>query len=178
MTKLVVLGILKRKPLHGYEIKRIIQEEMGDWTNIAFGSIYFALQQLTKDGCIKPSGPEKQNARPAKIVYEITPQGEKEFLALLDDVWKTHERQYYALDMALFFAPYVKKTDREKYLRQQLAVIKHAYSHVKKHREEEMAASHFPLETDAIFNHTLHHMKAEYSWLRWLLEKMRPKGKG
>lgn len=38
MTELAVLGILIRGPLHGYEIKQIIQREMGDWTNIAFGS--------------------------------------------------------------------------------------------------------------------------------------------
>jgi DNA-binding PadR family transcriptional regulator len=172
MTKLVVLGILKRQPLHGYELKRIIQQEMGDWTNIAFGSIYFALQQLTKEGCIKPSDPEKQDARPAKIIYEITPLGEKEFLELLSGVWKNHERQYFALDLGLFFANFLKKADREKYLRKQLAVIKEAYRHVKKHREAEVAGQHFPLETDAIFLHTLHHMKAEYSWLQGLLGKM------
>jgi DNA-binding PadR family transcriptional regulator len=173
MTKLVVLGILKRRPLHGYEIKRIIQQEMGDWTNIAFGSIYFALQQLTKEGCIKQSDPEKQDARPAKINYAITAQGEKEFLELLSGVWKNHERQYFALDLGLFFANFLKKADREKYLKKQLAVIKAAYRHVKKHRQEEMANHHFPLETDAIFLHTLHHMKAEYAWLKELLEKMK-----
>jgi DNA-binding PadR family transcriptional regulator len=173
MTKLVVLGILKRKPLHGYEIKRIIQEEMGDWTNIAFGSIYFALQQLSKEGCIKPSGPEKQDSRPAKIVYEITPQGEKEFMALLSDVWKKHERQYFALDLGLFFSSYLKKADREKYLKKEQSVIKAAYRHVKKHWKEEGERVHFTLETDAIFSHTLHHLKAEYAWLKDLLGKMK-----
>jgi DNA-binding PadR family transcriptional regulator len=43
-TRLVILGLLRERSLHGYEIKHIIQDHMGDWTSIAFGSIYFALK--------------------------------------------------------------------------------------------------------------------------------------
>ena len=38
-TRLVILGFLRRAPLYGYQIKRMIEQIMGDWTNIAFGSI-------------------------------------------------------------------------------------------------------------------------------------------
>ena len=47
-VRLVLLGLLHERPLYGYEIKQIIEEHMGDWTSIAFGSIYFALDKLAE----------------------------------------------------------------------------------------------------------------------------------
>jgi Fe2+ or Zn2+ uptake regulation protein len=52
-VKLVILGLLRERPLYGYEIKQIIEEHMGDWTSIAFGSIYFALDKLAKEGFVE-----------------------------------------------------------------------------------------------------------------------------
>jgi len=49
-TRLVILGLLRERPLYGYEIKHVIEDHMGDWTSIAFGSIYFALGKLTEIG--------------------------------------------------------------------------------------------------------------------------------
>ena len=46
----VILGLLRQKPLYGYELKQIIEEYMGDWTDIKFGSIYFALSRLNDEG--------------------------------------------------------------------------------------------------------------------------------
>lgn len=37
--KTVLLGFLREGPLHGYELKRIIEHAMGDWTDIAFAEI-------------------------------------------------------------------------------------------------------------------------------------------
>jgi len=51
-VRLVILGLLCDRPLYGYEIKQIIEEHMGDWTSIAFGSIYFALDKLAEEGFV------------------------------------------------------------------------------------------------------------------------------
>ncbi len=48
-TRLVILGFLRERSLHGYEIKQLIEDRMGDWTSIAFGSIYFALSKLAEE---------------------------------------------------------------------------------------------------------------------------------
>ena len=55
-TRLVILGLLRDRPLYGYEIKHIIEEHMGDWTSIAFGSIYFALNKLAEEDFIEKTG--------------------------------------------------------------------------------------------------------------------------
>ena len=59
-TRLVILGFLRGRPLYGYEIKQMIEHVMGDWTNIAFGSIYFALKKLTEDGFIEKAATEQE----------------------------------------------------------------------------------------------------------------------
>jgi DNA-binding PadR family transcriptional regulator len=76
-VKLVILGFLKRKALYGYEIKQMVEREMGDWTNIAFGSIYFALSKLTKEGFITQKETQKRDYRPSRIIYQITEKGEE-----------------------------------------------------------------------------------------------------
>ena len=45
---------------------------MGDWTNIAFGSIYFALGKLSEEGFIEKVATEQQGGRPSREVYQIT----------------------------------------------------------------------------------------------------------
>ena len=102
-TRLVILGLLREQPLHGYEIKHIIEEHMGDWTSIAFGSIYFALGKLSEEGLIKMVATEKTGNRPSRSIYQITEAGRAEFLRLLREVWNEPERQYFAIDVGLAF---------------------------------------------------------------------------
>jgi len=102
-TRLVILGLLKDQSLHGYEIKQIIEEHMGDWTSIAFGSIYFALGKMSEEGLIKKVATEKEGNRPSRSIYQITATGRKEFLRLLREVWSEFERQYFGIDIGLAF---------------------------------------------------------------------------
>ena len=100
-TRLVILGLLRDRPLYGYELKQIIEEHMGDWTNIAFGSIYYALGKLDEEGLIEQVAVEQEGRRPSRSVYQITAAGQAEFLRLLREVWGEVERHYYALDIGL-----------------------------------------------------------------------------
>lgn len=51
--------LLRRRPLYGYEIKQIIEEHMSDWTSIAVGSIYFAIDKLAEEGFIEKTSVEQ-----------------------------------------------------------------------------------------------------------------------
>ena len=102
-VRLVLLGLLHERPLYGYEIKQIIEEHMGDWTSIAFGSIYFALDKLSEEKLVEKVSVEQSGNRPSRIIYQITPTGEEEFLQLLRESWQNIEREYYEVDICLFF---------------------------------------------------------------------------
>ena len=85
MSKLIILGLLKNKPMHGYEIQTIIQESrMDQWANVLSGSIYYALNKMEDEGIIETVKEERTGARIRKI-YGITEKGEAEYFVLLKD---------------------------------------------------------------------------------------------
>lgn len=85
MSKLIILGLLKNKPMHGYEIQTIIQVSRVDqWANVLSGSIYYALNKMEEEGIIETVKEERTGARIRKI-YGITAKGEEEYVNLLKD---------------------------------------------------------------------------------------------
>ena len=79
----MVLGLLKSKPMSGYEIQQILTKSQSDsWAGILPGSIYHALKKMEKEGLVEIDSIEKTGNR-SKAIYKITQDGEKEFEALL-----------------------------------------------------------------------------------------------
>lgn len=170
-TKLVILGLLRDRDLHGYEIKHIIEDHMGDWTNIAFGSIYFALGKLTEEGFIRKAGVEKPTGRPARSVYTITERGRDEFSRLLKELWSTQRQQYFDLDIALFFVKALPREETEGYLSGRIHDTEKIIDHVTGHKKEQIANPYVPPIAEALFDHSLHHLNAELTWLKEVLRK-------
>jgi DNA-binding PadR family transcriptional regulator len=171
-TRLVILGLLRERPLYGYELKHIIEEHMGDWTNIAFGSIYFALGKLAEEGCIEQVAIEREGRRPSRSIYEITEAGQAEFLRLLREVWSEVERHYYAIDVGLVFMEALPSEEVEDYLRKRIAQLEAILQHVVEHRAEQVAQPEVPGLAAAVFDHGLAHFQAELDWTRELLDKV------
>ncbi|WP_020618359.1 PadR family transcriptional regulator [Paenibacillus daejeonensis] len=85
MTNMIILALLRQKPMHGYEIQQLIQQSRMDlWANLLSGSIYYALNKLEKDGLIVTEAEERTGARLRKI-YAITEAGEVHLLELVSD---------------------------------------------------------------------------------------------
>ncbi|MEJ2209967.1 MAG: PadR family transcriptional regulator [Anaerolineae bacterium] len=171
-TRLVILGLLRDRPLYGYELKQIIEEHMGDWTNIAFGSIYYALGKLDEEGLIEQVAVEQEGRRPSRSVYQITAAGQAEFLRLLREVWSEVERHYYAIDVGLAFMQALPREEIEGHLRGRIAQLEGAIRHVIEHQAEQMAQPEVPALAAAVFDHGLAHFRAELAWTRDLLDRV------
>ena len=171
-TRLVILGLLKEQPLHGYDLKKLIQERMGDWTDIAFGSIYFALGKMEEEGFIAKVATEKSGNRPSRSIYEITKKGETEFLRLLEEVWAKSERVYHPLDLGLFFMNVLPREDVVNYLEMRVAWLEAACEHVAEHKTLTMSIKEVPRRVGAIFDHNVVHLQAELEWTRQVLENV------
>jgi len=171
-TRLVILGLLRERPLYGYEIKQIIEEHMGDWTSIAFGSIYFALSKLDGEGFIEKVATEKTGGRPSRSIYQITEVGRAEFLRLLRQAWGQVERRHFAFDVGLFFWDALPLEETKGYLRERVAQLEAIIQHVTTHRTEQLADEDVPRLAAAIFDHSLAHLRAELSWTQDLLDKV------
>lgn len=84
-TQLLVLGVVRMsQPVHGYDVRRTLLTWRADeWANINPGSIYHALKTLTRDGFLRVTETGRQGSRPERTAYELTADGETEFVTLL-----------------------------------------------------------------------------------------------
>jgi DNA-binding PadR family transcriptional regulator len=90
-TRLVVLGAVRVfQPVHGYFLRReLMTWQVDEWANINPGSIYNALRMLTREGFLEEVETEAEGGRPARTTYQLTGDGESEFLSLLRQaLWK------------------------------------------------------------------------------------------
>jgi DNA-binding PadR family transcriptional regulator len=172
-TRLVILGFLRGQPLYGYEIKRMIEQIMGDWTNIAFGSIYFALKKLAEEGFVEKVGTEQEGGRPSRTVYQITDAGREEFVRLLREVWDSVERQTFVFDIGLSFMSALPIEEVKGYLRKRVTHLEHILQYLEAHQAEELADEHVPDRlASAVFEHHRRHLQTELDWTRDLLQNV------
>ena len=121
--ELLFLGLLKEGPKHGYEIKRLIEEELFPFVSLKIKSIYYPLRKMEKLGLInKDVG--REGKWPEKFVYSITPKGEKIFEHLITDNFLSIERPYFNVDLSLYFLPYVDKKIASRRLRARVIFLK------------------------------------------------------
>jgi len=172
-TRLVILGFLRGRSLYGYELKQLVEEIMGDWTNIAFGSIYYALDKLAQEGLVERIGTEQEGSRPSRTVYQITDAGRNEFLRLLRQVWDDVERHYFTFDIGLTFMEALPQEEVKGFLRKRVQQMEKIIQHLDEHQAEQTANEHTPSHfVNAVFEHSRVHFVAELGWTRRLLENV------
>lgn len=105
--KLVILGLLMEGNSHPYEIRQTMKDRaMHHYVKMQEGSLYYAIDQLKKDGCIEPVEVVKDSSRPDRTIYRITPSGEELFQELLLQQFGGQKQIYHPLSTALVFAKY------------------------------------------------------------------------
>ncbi len=110
MLELAVLGLLQGQELHGYEIRKRLRDDLGQLSNVSFGSLYPALSRLERSGAVESLGESagaealvpmtgslsgeraamraRRSATPrgrrGRKVYRITDEGRRQFTELLE----------------------------------------------------------------------------------------------
>lgn len=173
-TRLAILGFLRGRPLYGYELKRMIERVMGDWTDIAFGSIYYALGKLEEEGFIEQVAIEQEGGRPSRTVYQITAAGQSEFLRLLREVWSSVEQHNFDFDVGLTFMSALPSEEMKGYLQKRVIHLEHTLDYLDAHQAEELAhTDHVPTHlASTVFDHHRRHLQAELGWTRELLHSV------
>jgi DNA-binding PadR family transcriptional regulator len=82
VLELAILGLLKERPMHGYELKKRLSYMLGHFWTVSYGSLYPALKRLEKSGSIERAYSVKEKTR-NRNVYRITKAGEGEFMRML-----------------------------------------------------------------------------------------------
>jgi DNA-binding PadR family transcriptional regulator len=80
---LAILGLLKERAMHGYELKRQLGQRLGFFWTVSFGSLYPTLKKLEGHGCVERV-PDTDARSRRRQVYRITTAGEAQFLELIE----------------------------------------------------------------------------------------------
>lgn len=121
--ELILLGLLKESPKHGYEIKKKIKEILSLFAGIDFKSIYYPLRILERDGLVVKRT-NKQGRRPERFIYQLTPKGESRFNELLAKSFLNFKRPQFSLDLSLYFLNYMVPAVAKRRLRGRMLILK------------------------------------------------------
>src|SRR5438105_6312067 len=83
MLELAVLGLLKERSMHGYQLKKHLADTLGSFWVVSYGSLYPTLRRLQREGAVEMIFPKEEVGR-RKNVYRITEKGEALFRELLE----------------------------------------------------------------------------------------------
>jgi DNA-binding PadR family transcriptional regulator len=168
-TDLILLGLLKAGPKHGYEIKKTIGRDLGTITTCDLKSIYYPLRSLEKrELVVKTAG--RAGKRPEKFVYRITRRGERVFEKLFAENFLTFLRPIFNIDISLFFLPLVKSGIARPLLRRRLRGMLKIRSWLQNHLDQakqggEKASRHLR----AILDHQIELTEADIRFTEKLL---------
>lgn len=121
--ELLLLGLLRESPKHGYEIKRKIKEILSLFSGVDLKSIYYPLRVLESKGLVAKRI-AKTGRRPQRLVYALTPKGEATFQYLLTQSFLNFKRPQFSLDLSLYFLNYIKPRIAKRRLRARMSVLK------------------------------------------------------
>ena len=174
IAKLILLGILNNtnNPLHGYEIKKILKEWfVEEYADISYGSIYYNLERMEKEGLVKGKT-IKNSKRPERKLYRITEKGRTEFLNLLRKNYfeVEFEKIFFPFDVGVLFMPALTKDEVIKALNKRIHYIKNLLNEHRKIRSK--MEDKEPFIALAIMDHHILHWKAELKWLESLKAKV------
>lgn len=84
---LTVLCLLRERPMHPYELQRLLQARHKDeFLVLKRGSLYHAIERLQQADLIAPVETRREGKRPERTVYRLTERGEAELLAWLREL--------------------------------------------------------------------------------------------
>lgn len=165
--ELILLGLLKESPKHGYEIKKNIKEILSLFAGINFKSIYYPLQVLEKKGLVVKRV-NKQGRRPERFVYQLTPNGQRRFNNLLSKSFMNFKRPQFSLDLSLYFLGYMKPDIVKRRLRARTRILDKVANGLRQMVSSLKKKKSGPLVY--ILEHNLQMVEAESKFLAQLIE--------
>jgi DNA-binding PadR family transcriptional regulator len=112
-------------PATGYDIKKILEQEVSKIVDVTISNIYPALNELADEGLVTFERIEQEN-RPNKKLYEITDAGRTVCINALMTC-EARQRLRSEFMFMLSFAPYLPKSRIAELIDQRLADIEEAF---------------------------------------------------
>lgn len=167
--ELILLGLLRQSPRHGYEIKLKVREILSLFAGVQLKSIYYPLRILEKNGLLAKCA-DKLGSRPKRFVYCLTEKGKERFEMLLNKNLLDFTRPQFTLDLSLYFLNFLKPALARRRLKKRLEILGKISGGIEKMlNSKELKSS---LALSRIMEHNLCLLRAESSFLNALLKKI------
>ena len=187
MLELPVLGLLKEREMHGYELRKQLGAMLGPFWQVSWGSLYPTLRRLAKAGAVEKvetEAPRRSRATKSlartrstatstpgrkKNVFRITPTGEQMFSAMLEETAAAVDAEHFTLKLAFFryLQPETRLAlleRRRAYLIDKLAEFK---NNLRDYRER------IDSYTLSLHNHGMASTESDIAWIEELITQER-----
>jgi len=171
VIELAILGLLKERPMHGYQLSRELADQLAGLWRVSFGSLYPTLRRLEREGAIEATPGDTGGRR--KTIYRITPAGEQLFLELLQESpTEGAQVEDTRFRLRLAFFRYLPPETRVRLLERRRANLQGRLAEIKQHLRA-------PAELDdyqrALMEHGRAAIEADVAWLTDLIQQERRK---
>ncbi|MDP9340932.1 MAG: PadR family transcriptional regulator [Actinomycetota bacterium] len=171
MLELAILGLLKERSMHGYQLNQRLADTLGGFWKVSYGSLYPTLRRLEREGAVEPVFAKEEVGR-RKNVYRITEKGEKLFYDLLQEAGQeSWEDNRFRVRLAFF--KYLKPDTRLRLLEKRRAYLEDRLSSIRasltKTRER------IDAYTESLMKHGADATEQDIAWLDGLIKSERRK---
>jgi DNA-binding PadR family transcriptional regulator len=130
MLELAILGLLKERSMHGYQLSKRLTETLGGLWRVSYGSLYPSLRRLERGGAVEKVFDELGVGR-RKNVYRITEKGEKLFFELLQEAGHESSSEDNRFRVRLAFFRYLAPETRIRLLERRRAFLEERLAAIK-----------------------------------------------
>jgi DNA-binding PadR family transcriptional regulator len=170
VLELAVLGLLKERSMHGYQLKKSLSETLGPFWQVSYGALYPALKRLKAQGAVEEVFPKATVGR-RRNVYRLTEKGEALFAGLLESAG---EREPVGDDngfrVRLAFFRYLKPETRIGVLERRRAALMARLTELKRRLTERRVNDSYTL---SLMRHGMDATERDISWVDHMIEAER-----
>jgi DNA-binding PadR family transcriptional regulator len=164
MLELAILGLLKERSMHGYQLSKRLTDSLGGLWRVSYGSLYPSLKRLERQGAVERVFDNQEVGR-RKNVYRITERGEELFRELLEEAGPeaTGEDNRFRVRMAFF--KYLSPEIRIRLLERRRAFLEERLSTIR----ASLATNTGDTYTTSLMQHGRQSTEQDIAWLNGLI---------
>ena len=164
--KLLLLGLLRRQEMHGYQLNEFIDNNLSLCTDLKKPTAYYLLDKMAADGWISAAS-EQEGNRPPRRVYRLTDAGETAFQQLLRENLAQYSPVNFSGDIGMAFLDWLSPAEA-------LPLLNAQKEQVAARLEMVRAIPSHGGSLQLIFSHQTRHLQAELDWLNEVIQQLTP----
>ncbi len=166
MLELAILGLLKERSMHGYQLSKRLTDALGGFWRVSYGSLYPSIRRLEHEGAVERVFDEQEVGR-RKNVYRITERGETLFLELLEEAGGESASEENPFRVRLAFFKYLAPETRIRVLERRRAYLEERRSAIRASLAGVREGN--DTYTLALMEHGLDATESDIAWLEGLI---------